>query len=153
MGLDMYLTRKTYVKRWDHIKPEDQFSITVTRGGKPYPLIDTSKITYIEEEVGYWRKASAIHAWFVREVQEDEDDCREYYVGKDDLRKLLMVVGTVLAHQERALELLPPPGGFFFGTTDLDDWYWDNLKLTRTLLKEVLESTSDDQTLYYRSSW
>jgi hypothetical protein len=86
-------------------------------------------------------------------VQEDEDDCREYYVGKDDLRKLLMVVGTVLAHQERALELLPPPGGFFFGTTDLDDWYWDNLKLTRTLLKEVLESTSDDQTLYYRSSW
>ena len=27
------------------------------------------------EEVGYWRKANAIHGWFVRNVQNGKDDC------------------------------------------------------------------------------
>ena len=35
MGLDMYLTRKTYVKQWSHQTPEERFEITITKGGKP----------------------------------------------------------------------------------------------------------------------
>jgi hypothetical protein len=69
MGLDMYLTRKTYVKQWSHQAPEEQFEVTITKGGKPYDGIDLSNITNIEEEVGYWRKANQIHRWFVENVQ------------------------------------------------------------------------------------
>ena len=35
MGLDMYLSKRTYVKRWDHQKPENQHEVIVNRGGKP----------------------------------------------------------------------------------------------------------------------
>lgn len=41
-----------------------------------------------EDEAGYWRKASAIHGWFVREVQGGEDDCEEYIVTIDKLLEL-----------------------------------------------------------------
>ena len=29
MGLDMYLHKRTYVKNWDHMGPEDRHTITV----------------------------------------------------------------------------------------------------------------------------
>ena len=64
MGLDMYLSKKTYVKRWDHNRPEEQHEVTVRLGGVARKDIDPKKISYIEEEVGYWRKANQIHKWF-----------------------------------------------------------------------------------------
>jgi hypothetical protein len=35
MGLDMFLSKRHYVKRWDHIPREKQFEVTVKRGGAP----------------------------------------------------------------------------------------------------------------------
>lgn len=40
-------------------------------------------------EVGYWRKANAIHQWFVENVQYGEDNCHRYRVEKSDIEKLL----------------------------------------------------------------
>ena len=34
MGLDMYLSKKTYVKQWEHTPKEEQFEVTVKRNGK-----------------------------------------------------------------------------------------------------------------------
>jgi hypothetical protein len=31
---------------------------------------------------------------------------------------------------EKAMDLLPPTAGFFFGAAEVDDWYWENLKDT-----------------------
>ena len=33
MVLDMYLTKKHYVQRWDHRPAEKQFEVTVKHGG------------------------------------------------------------------------------------------------------------------------
>lgn len=64
MVLDMYLSRHTYVKRWDHQPEEKKFFVEVTRGGVA-THVQPSKVTEVVEEVGYWRKANAIHGWFV----------------------------------------------------------------------------------------
>jgi len=48
------------------------------------------------EEVGYWRKANAIHKWFVDNVQNGEDDCQRYDVTPAQLTELLVTVNTVL---------------------------------------------------------
>ena len=61
MGLDMYLYKKSYVKNWQHMKPESLHKITIKKGGKVRKDIKTDRITYIIEEVAYWRKANAIH--------------------------------------------------------------------------------------------
>lgn len=41
-----------------------------------------------DKEVCYWRKANHIHSWFVKNVQNDEDDCREYFVSRAKLQEL-----------------------------------------------------------------
>ena len=60
MGLDMYLHKKTYVKNWDHMKPEELHEITVKKGGKVRKDIKPDRINEVVEEVAYWRKANAI---------------------------------------------------------------------------------------------
>ena len=56
----------------------------------------------ISEEVGYWRKANAIHAWFVDHVQDSIDDCDYHHeVTKEILEELRdtcikVVTGSVM---------------------------------------------------------
>ncbi len=97
MGLDMYLEKKTYVKNWDHNPPEKQHTITVKRGGKKHPSIKSERISEITEQVAYWRKANAIHKWFVHNVQKGVDDCREYRVERSQLQALKDACDKVLA--------------------------------------------------------
>ena len=33
MGLDMYLTKETYVKQWDHQTDEERHEVSVKKGG------------------------------------------------------------------------------------------------------------------------
>jgi hypothetical protein len=88
MGLDMYLSKRTYVQNWEHNGPEKHVDTTIQIGGRNHPYINTSKISYIIEEVAYWRKANQIHQWFVDNVQDGVDDCQESHVSFEQLRKL-----------------------------------------------------------------
>ncbi|KKN21597.1 hypothetical protein LCGC14_0923720 [marine sediment metagenome] len=94
MGLDMYLNKRTYVQRWEH--QEKNFEITALFGGEQ-SHIDSERVSYVEEQIGYWRKANAIHAWFVEHVQNGVDDCGKYDVSKENLQELLDAVNEVLA--------------------------------------------------------
>lgn len=67
---------------------------------KRYSAWDTEhKYGYnrIMEQVGYWRKANAIHAWLVNHVQDGEDDCCYHHeCTKEILEELLDTCKTVL---------------------------------------------------------
>ena len=151
MGLDMYLNKKTYVKQWDHQSPEEKYEVVVTKGGKPVDAIKASRVKYIEEEVGYWRKANQIHKWFVDNVQSGTDDCGDYYVNKSDLETLLGLCKQVKANHSLAEVLLPAASGFFFGNTDYDEWYYDDIENTIKILESALVDEQSDY--YYSSSW
>ena len=149
MGLDMYLTKKVYVgAQYEFRKVTGK--IEIFADGKEIP-VNFSRVSYVEEAVGYWRKANAIHKWFVDNVQEGKDDCKAYYVPTEDLRKLLALVQDVIAHPEKASVLLPTQDGFFFGGTEYDEYYTEDLKLTEKILTECLNDP--DGEYYYHSSW
>lgn len=140
----------------------------------------------IMEEVGYWRKANAIHEWFVRNVQDDIDDCSYHHeVTKEILEKLLdtctkvldnckvvngpvkngstysngewkdeFIEGRVIVDPTVAMELLPTQDGFFFGGTDYDEWYLNDIENTIEIVQKVLKTTDfDKEMIYYVSSW
>ena len=89
MGLDMYLVRKKYIgAKYEHRQVKGTVDIEVN--GKKIP-IEFNKISYIEEDVGYWRKANAIHKWFVDNCQDGVDDCRQAYVDREQLEQLLNI--------------------------------------------------------------
>ena len=157
MGLDMYLKKKTWVGN-QYKSPEEQIKIDI-------PKVQQSRVSEVVETVGYWRKANAIHAWIVKNVQKGEDDGKEYYIEKAHLEALLETVEKVLATETDgqiddvvAEELLPTQGGFFFGSTEYDSGYVDDLKLTKKIVEEVLKEynqqlAEDICELYYRASW
>lgn len=145
MGLNMYLHRKVYVgATFAHNKVEGE--INLTQMGKPIK-VDLSKVSEIVETVGDWRKANAIHGWFVQNVQKGEDDCKEYYVSFEQLTELLTLCQRVLATKDTSL--LPPTEGFFFGSNDIDEGYWDDLHRT----VGILTALDPDGDYYYQSSW
>lgn len=107
------------------------------------------------EEVAYWRKANEIHAWFVKHIQDGEDDCDVHReVTKEDLQELLETVKTVQKNPLMADELLPTRSGFFFGGTEYDRWYFEDLRSTVEQVEKVLAETDfENEALYYISSW
>lgn len=48
------------------------------------------------EEVGYWRKANAIHGWLVENVQDGIDECQPSPVTIDQLRTLKALCERVI---------------------------------------------------------
>lgn len=89
MGLDMYLRKRIYIgAQYGHNNVKGV--INLTRGENDEPIrINLNKVTEITESVGYWRKANQIHKWFVDNVQDGVDDCKEYYVSEEKLKELL----------------------------------------------------------------
>lgn len=153
MGLDMFLMKETYIGAGYEFN-EVKGTVDVTKQGESIP-INLNRISTITEEVGYWRKANHIHNWFVQNVQGGRDECQRAYVSKEELEKLLSICKEVLADHSKAPELLPTTEGFFFGGTDYDEYYFqdvqDTINIIEPLLKELEENSMGD--IYYQSSW
>ena len=151
MGLDMYLEKRTDVRHWSFQKDEEQFEVVIKKGGVTYPSIKSDRITNITEELGYWRKANQIHRWFVENVQDNVDNCGEYFVPKVRLEELLELCQKIKANNSLAESLLPAGSGFFFGGEEYDEWYFNDIDNTIEVLKEAL--SDEDASYYYSSSW
>lgn len=100
MGLDMEAVRRVSVRNWGLAAPQERTAVQIECNGKPISGIKSERISVIEESVMTWRKANHIHAWFVDNVQNGEDDCKTYHVGWDSLRDLLAVCEKVLRASE-----------------------------------------------------
>jgi len=153
MGLDMYL-------RLRHS----------TEYGKNFETFDNAhgsdwKCTTKIYDVIEWRKANAVHKWFVDNVQDGKDDCGRYIVSVDDLHKLKADCETALTYfnegdHEGAAAYMPASAGFFFGSTDYDEYYADDLRKTirvcSQLIKTIKANTYKGRgyiSVEYESSW
>jgi hypothetical protein len=106
----------------------------------------------VEVTCAYWRKANQIHAWFVKNIQNGIDDCDSYYVSQDKLIELLALCKHALETKDPSL--LPPQEGFFFGGTDIDEWYWKDLTNTINQLERIFALPEIDRLSFsYCSSW
>ena len=76
------------------------------------------------------------------------------YTYKDGERVAMMEDGKYVKDTSIAEELLPSASGFFFGSTDYDEYYVADIKETIDIITNVLETTDfDTQMVYYISSW
>ena len=153
MGLDMYLYKKHYVKNWDWMADHEKHTISLKKGKKKLDHIKPDRVCSVVEEVMYWRKFNALHKWFVDNVQEGVDDCKESFVDESDLKMLLETLTYVYENKDTAEIILPTAQGFFFGSDDIDEYYWEEVKSTIIQLKDLLEEDNKGASFYYRSSW
>lgn len=151
MGLDSYLYKKSFIWRGDWMDDSQKMEVIVKKGGAVDTKIKSERIKYVIEEMGYWRKANHIHEWFVINVQDGVDNCAEYYVGRNDIENLLEACQRVIANPSEAESLLPTASGFFFGSTDYDEYYFGSIQETISILEDCLKDEDND--FYYTSSW
>ena len=166
MGLDMYLKRGKRIpgksiRQIEYIEEEiyygdnkellDEYKDYIIK--IEYERIKT--IVYaLSKKVVYWRKANAIHNWFVCNIQNGNDDGRMYEVKKEQLEKLLHTCNIVLSDLTLAKKLLPTKEGFFFGNTGYNRRYVEKLEETVIQLEKVLKNTDfDKEYIVYISSW
>ena len=192
MGLDMYLHAKKYEGGWSHSKDTSGFE-ALKQLYDFIPIAEGSPAIEVQFTVGYWRKANAIHNWFVQNVQDGKDDCGSYYVSREQLKelqaecyKVLQTQVPVSAGASSTIEIngettdvattilnewnnqmknrgsapvddlpLPPTAGFFFGSTERDEWYFEGIRYTHDLIEDLLKTIPDnwEWSFEYTSSW
>jgi hypothetical protein len=147
MGLDMYLHAKRFV--W-HNETE-----AATKALTPlFPEAAGFEIKGVEIEAAYWRKANAIHGWFVKHCQGGVDECQETEVSKEQLTALKDACLACLEDPAKIPDLLPPQEGFFFGGTEIDSYYITDLQDTVITLDKILKNEALLKwDFFYRSSW
>lgn len=160
MGLDMYLTARKYVSRFDY---KDGVKVQESEFDALDDLAPAGLTKYgefagiqIEYPIGYWRKANAIHGWFVNECANGVDDCNKVYVPREKLVELLELCKQVTHEPAMAGDILPPTSGFFFGTYEIDDWYMQDMNYTIQMLEHVLSIVPEndwDWSFIYQASW
>lgn len=144
MGLDMYLSAKKYLWKSDAVDTKISRQISDE-------LNLPRRVKEISVEAMYWRKANQIHDWFVENVQDGIDECKPHYVSREDLERLLKVCRAALYHKDS--NILPPAAGFFFGSTEIDDDYWNDIERTAREIEAVLTELDDTWEFEYCSSW
>lgn len=183
MGLDMYIyARKETLGR---VAKDAELSNKFLKGlygkydyiGKPEDLkvfdngnlskAATIKISY---NIGYFRKFNALHNFLTnscgRTVGED-DNCVDMLISEDIIDDLIdRLTKIVKAHGKNqaaaeyiAEEELPTRNGFFFGSTEYDDWYFKDCKDALDLftkMKELLvtaEEEGEEPYEFYYQAW
>lgn len=159
MGLDMYIFK---TKRTAHSIKELS---DLDRNPKPgdaaiaefepldQPFAETMPDYYtIFQKAAYWRKFNALHQWFVTNVQNGIDRCELHELDQDALRSCLDTLEEVFHLKNPAK--LPPTQGFFWGSTEVDDYYWNDVEEAIQTISNLIDDTDwATERLFYQSSW
>lgn len=134
MGLDMFLDGCKFLDEDGNLlKDEDGKKITIKTLEK------------------YWRKANAIHYWFVDNVQYGEDNCLPHCCEIDTLIELRDTCKEVLNDNSKAQELLPAYEESSFGNDDHNEWYFEYIKNTYEELNRIIKENKYDYFEYCSS--
>lgn len=173
MGLDMYLYARKHEYAGNYYKskgseltqeypkeviecfPEFDNDVCDAFTGEEKIKDDRSVCRNTYYEIGYWRKANAVHNWFVQKCGGGVDECQEIRVSKSDLEKLRDECKCVLENKDKAGEVLPTQDGFFFGGTEYDDWYYQGLEHTLEVANGAIALLDKDAgyDIVYQASW
>lgn len=133
MGLDINVTKiaKSMVK-------------TNTNSWKDYEkLIDELNDIDCEnfEFLAYFRKVNFLFEFFSGSLNEDETTA---VITRWEMEELIEKCEFVLNNRDKASEILPTCDGFFFGSLDYDDYYFESVAKVLLSFQVILENYSDD---------
>ena len=103
------------------------------------------------EEMYYWRNHHDLHGWMEnlyrqKGGEKDSFNCVPVRLTEEDLFEL---------EQDVRRKNLPETTGFFFGSQDYDEYYFQDLEYTKKVIEDILSSDllKNGWYLEYHSSW
>jgi len=161
MGLDMTLSGKRYVRGYEGSPESEQKLYKDTMESLGLTGLGEGTHMYVTFTAMDWRKCSAVHNWFVVNVQDGEDNCGSYGVSREQIGELIDLCERVAksGDPEYAEEHLPTSMGSFFGSTEYDEYYFEQIDETARRLAEILTQLPETPDFFtnvrleYSSSW
>jgi len=146
----MYLYKRLYTKNWDHTPEESRIQVTVVKNNKV--LLGFDNPTYVTTQVAYWRKFNALHGYIVDNYADGEDTCQDIYLSYDDLCDILTLLKEVRDTKDSSK--LPPTAGLFFGSKNIDEYYWHDLEESINTFEDIISKEDSEEVDYiYNASW
>ena len=99
-------------------------------------------------EVAYFRKVNFLIPFFGY-----EENCSNIEIDKYQVEYLIEACKEVLANHDKASFLLPTQEGFFFGSTDYDDLYFDDVQNVKEKFEEILADFDRDEDILLMHCW
>lgn len=103
----------------------------------------------------YFRKVNFIYAFFEHSGLIDHDtECALF--KKSDIEELIHKCQMVLTNRKDLVfveNALPTQSGFFFGSTDYDDWYFNDVKDCMRQMKKFIKNMDSDDYGWVIFSW
>jgi hypothetical protein len=100
----------------------------------------------------YFRKSNFIFYYFESTIGTMQDEWFAF-VRPEDVDDIIDRCERVLRNHGLAHQLLPTQSGFFFGSTDYDDWYFEQVKDCLKQMKKYRKLLKDGVTGYVIFSW
>lgn len=129
-----------------------------------------------DEQIAYWRKFNALHKYITDLLDVEEDDCVEMDLSDTEIRCILRdlyEVKDILDKAERIYDpdqteeekddwwcysqetddavkaILPPCAGFFFGSQEIDAYYYEDVKRSIGAFEHALGLVDSGEEVYY----
>ena len=113
---------------------------------------DSLKNEYYElnpwEEVAYFRKVNFLLPFF-----EYGENCSRLEIDDYKIDELLFKCKQVLEDHSLAETLLPTLGGFLFGNSEYNDWYFEDVKEVYDKFSEIAEDFNSDEDMLAMVCW
>lgn len=154
MGLDQWLKAKIYVGgEYGHRDVSGELKFPKEFSNDELVIFKAREISEVSITIAIWRKANAIHNWFIENIQNGVDDCGSYVVTRDQIIELIEACKAVISGEAKP-ESLPTKSGFFFGSTEYNQSYMEDLKYTVISLEKILNDPRLSNVYFeYSSSW
>ena len=184
MGLDMYLTSRIYVAgQYEHRNVKGSIDITIGEKKLSVPVTRVAEIICSEaywrkaNMIHQWfvqnvqggkdkcQESYVSHEQLValRDLCREVLDSMElkdgmvvngFTCGPDGISVPNLVEGKTVKDPGKAKDLLPITDGFFFGNTEYDEYYYEDVKYTLETLDAIIARPDFDKLdFYYRASW
>ena len=153
---DVEAYREVYDDVFSHMADFTKYSFTyenMLQEPKPIQIVGDFfkdfENGYYSESVVYFRKVNFVYKYFSNKLQ---DEC--CFADKSDIEELVSRCDKVLADHSLAQELLPTQSGFFFGSTDYDEWYFEDVEDCKQQMDKLLSMYDEDtDVVFFIMSW
>lgn len=108
------------------------------------------------EKIGYWRKANQVREYFAKFVPEQaHENIAELTVSLEMLDVLELKIKKCLKSRDITVcqNLLPTSSGFFFGSTEYDTFYFEDLESTLPIIQEARKEINKGSHVIYHEWW
>ena len=101
----------------------------------------------------YFRKVNFLIPFVESKIGHALEDCEVAKLTKADLEALVERCKDVLADHSKAKELLPTCGGFFFGSTEYDEWYFTDVQELHDAVSDLLTTMTGRMKARFSAWW